>query len=142
MSFAASPVISLDLRTDWIVVGSLAAWAGLLLTCLWQSTLPVAVLAALSAPILLVVGAGIDGQLHGISPRAPTGARRTQDGEWSLRYAQDVECTVNIRSAKPFPGGFLLVFRQGRRLRWLLLRAGPTNGGELRKLRVLARLRT
>jgi hypothetical protein len=90
--------------------------------------------------VILLVAQAIDSQLFGLSPRAPCALARA-DGGWSLSFPDGSQLRGDLQPAsRVLPSVALLVLRTGHGTHWLLLRAGPTNGTELRRLRVSMRL--
>lgn len=140
MSSAASPALALDLRPDWLAVGGFGCWSSTLLICLWQAELALFLLAPMTALVVALVVQAVDTQLFGLSPRAPNAVRRTAQG-WSLSFpdAPSVPAAL-LPASRVLPGSALLVLRSERGRHWLWLRAGPTNGEDLRRLRVSMRV--
>jgi hypothetical protein len=140
MSSAASPALTLDLRPDWLVVAGFGCWSGVILICVWQAELASLSCVLVTVAVVALLVQGVDTQLFGLSPRAPTGVRKNDDGWWLSFPGGSCVRAILLPASRVLPGSALLIFRSGRGCHWLLLRTGPTNGTELRRLRVSMRL--
>jgi len=136
-----SPELHVDLQTDWRAVLAVGAWLGVVVNALWHSELPVVLLVAFTAAVL-IIGLPVAWSQGFSWPRRNAQSLRllpTGSG-WLVEEGGHQAIDLHA-SSRVFPGGAaLFLARTTGRLDWVLLLASRSNATTLRRLAAQVRL--